>query len=1301
MRLHIFFRGLPGLWVCLNPNCPEVPADCQGSRPAGKIYTDPRPWCSDRCGGRVLELFSCRKCGLLFTGGMTDSGQGHLWPWSDDFGNDGFGLDTRNFANFQIFGLESPHAQYPVAHRSIRSTLLVDRQNSDARPSYEVAAAADRDGTALSSFPAQCPRCQNYRAPQGQREVIEPLRTRGPRSISVVIADLLRVQPGNTEQHDAKQRKALVFSDSRQDAALLAADLRNDHRYDLFRQLLYRVLHSCKICEGRGYVVADSHYSDDNEEAETKSVCNDCNGAGYTAQPEAIAYRELREQVIDLQIERGIDPAGGDLPRPFHMLDEDEAAFSKAADMAFDLAARREIAQEDFGLEPLGLAVWSVSLPADVKQFNSLTDDESRLLLRTVARILATENILLPPEPAKPWEWPFDDRIQPYERQRIISARGRPRGENIVPYNLTPNRKLGRYIRAVARALVQQGRIKDDEQWVSDLHWELWNALKAVKALIPAGRRRSYPSGRGSTNQTPHGIRLDSFELHPVGDAVFQCAACRYVMGETLLGVCYRCGQTTNPVPSDSIPNYFRQLALFAKPGSDYPDPCQIQDTEHTAAVARNEARNIERWFQDLFRSGEIAEDHRVNVLSVTTTMEMGIDIGSLLSVGMRNVAPTVANYQQRAGRAGRRGSAIATVATYAQNRSHDQYYFDRPKEIVSEPPRIPALYLSNAVIARRHVRSLILGDFFSQWMPANRSSNLFTIWGHTRDFVANAGDTALRDYIKNNRSALLDRCNAVIEHSLSHQLPQWLDALVAEVAAVAKDAADSNPTSGLLEQLLQRGLLPKYAFPVDVVKLSIPEEGLPEDEYESQDYYSGISRDLKIAITEYAPGAEIVRGKFPATYIYRVAGVYDPSAAQPDYRPTGQLYECRQCRATTLRDIGEQTMRRCPECHADNLTAMPYFRPPGFTVDSALEDQGRQKYRGGGRDRAGFSSPAQLLVGANALSGGSSHPAFAPNLWSTVHTGDLFMRNLGPDREQPGFALCPKCGRHLTAETRARHQYPSDVPPHRGRRIGPRAGSACPGPGGNVARVALGHRFSSEAALLAVALPDTLDAPFTEPHGKAVWYSYGTLMADAAAKILQVNPDEIQVGVRPVRDHLNRIQGEVFIYDDVPGGAGYARAIEANLEEISRLALSVGQTCVNPDCGGACYYCLLGYRNQRIHNLLDRNLGSAVLDYLLHGRQPKLSRQDATDAASKILAYLPDTWQAVSATAQTPQFALAIDTGAGGRIGLQVIHPLTARPSDADLNVLAQSAGIDQKCFTQFDLLRRPFWAANELQQP
>ncbi len=238
-------------------------------------------------------------------------------------------------------------------------------------------------------------------------------------------------------------------------------------------------------------------------------------------------------------------------------------------------------------------------------------------------------------------------------------------------------------------------------------------------------------------------------------------------MGETLFHVCLRCGQQTSTVSASSIQSFYRRAALHARPGSHFDDPYPLRAAEHTAQIPGREARDEERWFQDLFHDHQHPNDYRVDVLSVTTTMEMGIDIGSLLNVGMRNIPPTVANYQQRAGRAGRRGSALATVLSFAQFRSHDQYYFAHPPEIVSFPPRVPVLYLANEVIAQRHVRSLLLQNFF-HWVlrgqQATPSSNLFEAWGKVADFTNMQGATRLRWYLTTNREMLLKRCQQIVE---------------------------------------------------------------------------------------------------------------------------------------------------------------------------------------------------------------------------------------------------------------------------------------------------------------------------------------------------------------------------------------------------------------------------------------------------------------------------------------------------------------------------------------------------------
>ena len=166
VRLHAFFRGISGLWACMNPKCSEVPdafrSTAEHTRPVGKIYTEPRPWCD--CGARVLEIFTCRHCGLLFLGGIPDQATGSLWPWSDDLSG-----EKQDPSEFHIFGVELPHPEYDpdkTGYRSIVTTLSVHKNEPTSRQVYEVEPTKDGDTEKqLSNFPKKCPRCQSYRAP--------------------------------------------------------------------------------------------------------------------------------------------------------------------------------------------------------------------------------------------------------------------------------------------------------------------------------------------------------------------------------------------------------------------------------------------------------------------------------------------------------------------------------------------------------------------------------------------------------------------------------------------------------------------------------------------------------------------------------------------------------------------------------------------------------------------------------------------------------------------------------------------------------------------------------------------------------------------------------------------------------------------------------------------------------------------------------------------------------------------------------------------------------------------------------
>ena len=125
---------------------------------------------------------------------------------------------------------------------------------------------------------------------------------------------------------------------------------------------------------------------------------------------------------------------------------------------------------------------------------------------------------------------------------------------------------------------------------------------------------------------------------------------------------------------------------------------------ELTGQTNKAEARNRQRLFQGIClpRPTEEPRTDELDLLSVTTTMEAGVDIGALLAVMMANMPPMRFNYQQRVGRAGRRGAGLAVALTLCRGRSHDDYYFQRPDRITSERPPQPYVDLRRRAIAWR-----------------------------------------------------------------------------------------------------------------------------------------------------------------------------------------------------------------------------------------------------------------------------------------------------------------------------------------------------------------------------------------------------------------------------------------------------------------------------------------------------------------------------------------------------------------------------------------------------------------------
>ena len=208
-------------------------------------------------------------------------------------------------------------------------------------------------------------------------------------------------------------------------------------------------------------------------------------------------------------------------------------------------------------------------------------------------------------------------------------------------------------------------------------------------------------------------------------------------------------------------------------------EPMALIAAEHTAQLnaPQNEdvfskAEENELLFQDIALYGD--ESTAIDVLSSTTTMEVGIDIGALSGVALRNIPPSRANYQQRAGRAGRRGNAVATVIAFGSADSHDEHYFSEPDNMIRGNVIDPKLTLDNLQIVRRHIRAFLLQNYHQDRLPKidpKERHDLFAVLGTVSEFrnkesILNRDDFSL--WLAEHERRLRERIQSWIPKELS-----------------------------------------------------------------------------------------------------------------------------------------------------------------------------------------------------------------------------------------------------------------------------------------------------------------------------------------------------------------------------------------------------------------------------------------------------------------------------------------------------------------------------------------------------
>ncbi len=210
--------------------------------------------------------------------------------------------------------------------------------------------------------------------------------------------------------------------------------------------------------------------------------------------------------------------------------------------------------------------------------------------------------------------------------------------------------------------------------------------LRPVRLL--GSRERALPKLHGV-----YQVNGDALRLHP-NTGVGRCTKCRRTSTrEVPFGRClaWRCDGTLEWV-RENPDDYNLQLLDQAY--------AMLRPEEHTAMVPHEHRERLENWFK--------GDSNAVNCLVCTPTLELGIDIGRLDSVLMRNVPPLPANYWQRAGRAGRR-HRMAVNMTYCRPVSHDRAYFEEPPKLLEGRIDPPAFNLRNEVMVEKHVHATVI----------------------------------------------------------------------------------------------------------------------------------------------------------------------------------------------------------------------------------------------------------------------------------------------------------------------------------------------------------------------------------------------------------------------------------------------------------------------------------------------------------------------------------------------------------------------------------------------------------------
>jgi hypothetical protein len=651
---------------------------------------------------------------------------------------------------------------------------------------------------------------------------------------------------------------------------------------------------------------------------------------------------------------------------------------------------------------------------------------------------------------------------------------------------------------------------------------------------------------------------------------------------------------------------------------------------EHTAQVTNDDRIKLEESFK------ASAATAPTNVLACSPTLEMGIDVGGLEAVALRNIPPRPDNYAQRGGRAGRR-SRVGLVIGYARNTPHDQYFFDNPAEMISGEIPAPSLALANRDVLVRHIHAIAFGlaepGLAGRMMAYVGPDGCINEPALTEliEAVGTRFAPAVELAVEAFGEAVL--AEARLDADALTRLAAEMPARVRDVVArTARQVTELRQTVDVFARLLQRGQAAAHAAELVRRLLGLPREGgseggeaddraagypmrrfaefgiLPGYEFPTEPAAlrllgdpheeEAVTVNRQYGLAQFQPGAQV----YARTKRWRVIGVDQSSPWNP--QSDGPSWCYRVCRKCGLRHHVQRP--RCPRCGDDAVSReCPAYAFGGFLAKP---------------DEMPVLAEEDRIPARNAVTLYPQRDGETVRRWHTPGEWPLALRReeevlwlnegLPPSKAElgrdvlslhgdgKGFLLCPACGQMLTAppakgkQTRRKPASGTDereADPFGHRRACTRRGTP---------PVPIALAWSSRAETLRLHIPVPAVAEVADVQSWAL--SLGYALRIGLRHVYMLDGSEIEFSLEgpwsETTAHGALGHLSLTFIDPTVGGTGFLERAAGELHLVAGRAI---QHLRHEHCETACYRCLKTYANQRFHEKLSWPLALPFLESL------------------------------------------------------------------------------------------------------